>query len=239
MVSGDTRLCVIAVKERTMDFTFCFLVLLWLFMSYRVHSSPLICKYLCLYCSFVGSGYRERDIYCIYEDKKNNVKKSVIIKKSSCLLECANLFCQNVRYSFWKSINYCCTLLLWWQNNRKYEAQSVFAGWEGRWEKPKRAGSCSWKDASPPGSLHPCSPLRMSYFSMFPLVSLQSSVPVCQQTDRLYESLIVTAPAPLLSLLLFVWGTVCCSCEIKFAYTPSKTNKKMSVDWLFCTLVVL
>lgn len=51
---------------------------------------PLICKYLCLYCSFVGSGYRERDVYCIYEDEKKKIsnvkkKKSVIIKKKKLM----------------------------------------------------------------------------------------------------------------------------------------------------------
>lgn len=136
-------------------------------------------------------------------------KKSVIIKKKKAhvFLNVPTFFCQNVQYTFWKSINYCCTLLLWWPNNRKYEAQSVFVGWEGRSEKPKRAGSRSRKDASAwPGSLHPCSPLRMSYFSMFPLVSLQQNVPVCQQTDRLYKSLIVTpllSPSPCSSEGLF------------------------------------
>lgn len=46
----------------------------------------------CLYCSFVSSGYRERDVYCIYENKKTNVKNNPsVITKSSRLLECANL----------------------------------------------------------------------------------------------------------------------------------------------------
>lgn len=137
-----------------------FLVLLWLFMSYRVHSSPLICKYLCLYCSFVGSGYRERDIYCIYEVKKKNSnvkeKKNVCYKKNSCLLECANFFQTS---PFWKSINYCCTLLLWWQNNRNSEAQSVFC-WlrqtEGRREKPKTSGSSLSEGRLCPPRWDPC-----------------------------------------------------------------------------------
>lgn len=63
-------------------------------MSYRVHPSPLSCKYLCLYSSFVGSGYREKDVYCIYEEKKNNVKKKGCLKKKKAhvFLECANNF---------------------------------------------------------------------------------------------------------------------------------------------------
>lgn len=48
---------------------------------------------------FVGSGCRQRDVYCIYEDFKKTkptCKISLLLfkkkqKKSSCLLECANL----------------------------------------------------------------------------------------------------------------------------------------------------
>lgn len=74
-------------------------------------------------------------------------------------------------------------------------------------KKPKRAGSRSREDRLPPGSLHPCSPLRMSYFSMFPFVSLRSYVPVRQQKDRLYESLIVSSSSLVLSSegLLQLW----------------------------------
>lgn len=90
-----------------------------------------------------------------------------------------------------------------------------------------------------PGSRHPRSPLRMSYFSMFPFVSLQQNVPVCQQTDRLYKSLIVTLPHSSLDpplhfrlrdCLLQLWDEIC---------IYSFQNKQTSVDWLFCTLVVL
>lgn len=147
---------IIAVKERTKNFISCFLVLLWLFMSYRVHSSPLICKYLCLYCSFVGSGYRERDIYCIYEDKKknSNVKeKNAVIQKAHVFLNVPT-FCQNV-YFFGKALT-TVALLLWWQNNRKYEAQSVFCWLRQAVRKAKMSGfslleGCLFPSASSAG----------------------------------------------------------------------------------------
>lgn len=77
-----------------------------------IYELSLICKYLCLYCSVVGSGYRERDVYCIYEVKnKNNVQKICYYKNTHVFLNVPTSFFVKM-YTFWKSINYCCTLLL-------------------------------------------------------------------------------------------------------------------------------
>ncbi len=54
------------------------------------------------------------------------ILKKAMLKKSAHVFLNVPTFLSKCK-PFWKSINYCCTLLLWWQNNRKYEAQSVFA----------------------------------------------------------------------------------------------------------------
>lgn len=124
--------------------------------------------------------------------------------------------------------------------NKKHKVCLLVERERGGWKKPKRAGSRSQTDdstwAPPPlGSPAPVCSLPGTNFSMVPLVPVQQTAPVWQQTDRLYKSLIVRPPLPSsLSSLLpapppipssFIWETDCCSCEMKFAYT-SETNKK-------------
>lgn len=61
---------------------------------------------------------------------KSNAKKKLLLKKKKAhVFLNVPIFLSKCILFFWKSINYCCTLLLWWQNNRK--AQSVFAGCKG------------------------------------------------------------------------------------------------------------
>lgn len=118
---------------------------------YELWSSLLTmsCKYLSvLFCRL---WIQERDIYHIYED----FKKVCYYKTSSSLLECASL-CQNV-YFCGKTLT-AAALLLWLQHNRNMK-HKVCLLVEMLPKKPKWAGSLL--------------SLRMSYFFMFPLISLQ------------------------------------------------------------------
>lgn len=143
-------------------------------------------------------------------------------------------FCQNV-YFFGEALTTvalsCCDGKT--TENMKHKVCLLFER-DGQ-KKPKWAGSRSWEKRLPTGSLHPCSPLRMSFFSMFPFVSRWSYVPGRQQKDRLYESLIVSSSSP----LLWSEGLFAAVVRWNFAYTPSKTKKKNVCGLTFCTLVVL
>lgn len=143
-------------------------------MSYRVHSSPLICKYLCLYCSFVGSGYRERDVYCIYEDNKKNKKKkltnvkqkkSVIIKKAHVVLNVPTFLSKCILFG--KALTTvalsCCDGKT--TENMKHKVCLLVerGGWKSQNERVLALSEghlCL--SASPLRSLHLCSPIRMS-----------------------------------------------------------------------------
>ena len=188
--------------------------------------------------------------------KKTNVKQTKKIcyykrkKKSSCLLECANFFCQDVSF-FWKSINYCCTLLLWWQNNRKYEAQSVSAGREGGggcWET-KTSGFSLLEgrvclSASPPGSLLLSSAKNVILFYVSlgfsaAAAASRSGVPADRQALWKFDcnpSRSSLPPPPELVQLrersLQLWQEIC-----KYSF-QNKQKKCMWADF-FCTLVVL
>lgn len=130
-------------------------------------------------------------------------------------------------YTFGKSISYCCTLLLWWQHNRTYEAQRVFAVERGDWKNQKERGQLP--EAGTPA---PMCPLRMSNFSMFP--SVYSAAERAADTSFIKAWLY---PRSSLAPHLVRLRTVCCSCEKTFAYNPWKTNRNISVDWLFVLLL--
>lgn len=136
-------------------------------------------------------------------------------------------------------------LLLWWQNNRKYEAQSVFSGREwgvGGVRKTKT----SWVSL-PDGRLRP--PALPHQDPCCHVVRYECHIFLCflwflcckvfhsadRLTDRLYESLIVIPLLPLLS----VWEAVCCICQMKCQYTPSKTNKQTNKKCLWTDFFVL
>lgn len=130
--------CHCCKKKGIMDFSSCFC---WYYYDYlwAIEFAPSWFVNICLCTVLLWALDTGKEAFIVFMritkkkvkcKKKRKKKKSVTIK-SSCLLECANPFFFWVQmYTFWKSINYCCTLLLWWQNNRKYEAQSVFVGRE-------------------------------------------------------------------------------------------------------------
>lgn len=144
------------------------------------------------------------------------------------------LFCQNV-YFLEKHLT--TVALLWWQNNRKYEAQSVFCGRGGG---GVRKATTSWTTRTlclqrfPTGPLLPCCLLRMSYFSMCPLV------PWAQAGRRTWDRqacLIVIPLLPLLRVrlrdcLLHLWD------KISIFSLQNKQTKNVC-GLTFCTLVVL
>lgn len=127
---------------------------------------------------------------------------------------------------FGKSINYCCTLSLWWQNNRNSEAQSVFCSlrWMDGWsEKPKRAGVLA--PGAPAGIPAPTKNVTLFYVCFGPLQQKEgSSVPADRQA--LWKFDCNAPPSPSLFR-----GIVCCSCEICI-YSQ---NKKNVCGLTFCT----
>lgn len=202
-------------------------IILWVIDELLSSCLPhLFCKYPCLYSSFVG--YRDRDIYRIYEDqykKKASLSKKSYSKKGHVFLNVPIFLFSKCTFFMEKhklllhslvviakqrksTRCVCCLrkrrLCLKSQNDWVFG----FSGWWG--------AGVGW-GSSPSWSFLPCGPLRMSNFSIFGF-SLRGCVPRRQQTDRLYEGLIVprqllrwtsVRPCP------FVWGIICCSCERK------------------------
>lgn len=150
-------------------------------------------------------------------------------------------FGQNVY--FWRSINYCCTLVVMAKQQKIWSTKCVC--WsrgtvrKAKTERIVAPGRTPRAWALPPvGTPAPiCSPLRMSFFSIcFCLfarlfVFLPRNVVVCQQTDRLYKSLIVTPAPSFLSSPLVNSRECLLQMRDKICiFSFQKKNKKTSVD---------
>lgn len=153
-------------------------------------------------------------------------------------------------YTFWKSINYCCTLVVMAKQQKIWSTKCVF--WSrmrgGGSEKPKRAGSRSQMDVSAPQRFPTRIPAAMLSATnvIFFYVSSGFSAAKCstlqtdRQTDR--QTLWKFDCNPSASPLVCLRGCLLRLSDEMSIYSlqNKQTNKqKMSVDWLFCTLVVL
>lgn len=110
--SQDAGLSFIPVKE-SYRLSIMFLVLLRSFTSRRVHPSPTWFVNTCVCTLLLWATGKETYIVFMRIKTKSNAKKKLLLKKKKAhVFLNVPIFLSKCILFFWKSINYCCTLLL-------------------------------------------------------------------------------------------------------------------------------